>query len=457
MSETCAVCKKGKGPTKCEICGFSDNGFINRSFPIPEDTKNWLETVVKPYRAQWEARKQNNDLLAQLEAAKQREAELQAQLEAAKKSAPLPASMPPAQLRQRQPIQQTQPAPSITSAHRREWNSYSILGLLGIIAMIVIIIVFFVFIFSSPNDKKHFSNGNINYNRKDYDKAIEDYTAAINIKPDNAVYLNSRGYTYYSKKDYDKAIADFEAALRLDPNYNQAKQYIANIKQIQDKLKWNEQNANVNQQSSNFAQEREDKSQRARGVVKLVAKQPAKEVATAQPKPTVAKSSSSTIKSIEEQDFAKETMKQSATTYKISVAVFPSDDIGASLSNSEKDVVTDKVREVALKVLPFDKFVLLTQNAVINRLGGAENYIKECKENSNILDLGKKAMVEYVAQARVAKSGNKMRLTVELYNVSTESLVGVFNGESDNIHDLINLIDKNVPNAVFKKIPGAQK
>jgi len=52
MSETCAVCKKGIGLTKCEICGFSDDGSINRSFPVPEDLNNWLETVVKPYRIQ---------------------------------------------------------------------------------------------------------------------------------------------------------------------------------------------------------------------------------------------------------------------------------------------------------------------------------------------------------------------------------------------------------------------
>jgi len=85
MSETCAVCKKGKGPEKCEVCGFSDNGFINRQFPIPEDAKNWIETVVKPYRLQWE----NTDLRTQLEAAKKREAELLAQLEAAKSNAVL--------------------------------------------------------------------------------------------------------------------------------------------------------------------------------------------------------------------------------------------------------------------------------------------------------------------------------------------------------------------------------
>jgi len=61
MSEKCAVCHKGKGPEKCEVCGFSDNGFINRQFPIPEDLENWLGSVVKPYRIQWEAKKREEE------------------------------------------------------------------------------------------------------------------------------------------------------------------------------------------------------------------------------------------------------------------------------------------------------------------------------------------------------------------------------------------------------------
>jgi len=69
MSETlCASCGKGKGPTKCEICGFSDNGFINRQFLTPEDIQDWINTVVKPYRKRWKA-----ESLAQLEASKKRE------------------------------------------------------------------------------------------------------------------------------------------------------------------------------------------------------------------------------------------------------------------------------------------------------------------------------------------------------------------------------------------------
>ncbi|MCL2260356.1 MAG: PEGA domain-containing protein [Fibromonadales bacterium] len=144
-----------------------------------------------------------------------------------------------------------------------------------------------------------------------------------------------------------------------------------------------------------------------------------------------------------------------AFAQKTSVAVLPSDGAGASLSAAEENALTDKVREMALKVLPSEKFVLLTQNAVMARLGGAENYVQECKESSCIVDLGKKAQVDYVAQASVGKLGNKMRLKVELYNVSTEGLVGIFNGDADNIYGLSELIDKNVPDVVFRKIPGA--
>jgi len=57
MEIICAVCKKGKGPLKCEICGFADSGVIVKEFISIEDTSFWLENVVKPYRSQWELKK----------------------------------------------------------------------------------------------------------------------------------------------------------------------------------------------------------------------------------------------------------------------------------------------------------------------------------------------------------------------------------------------------------------
>jgi len=136
-----------------------------------------------------------------------------------------------------------------------------------------------------------------------------------------------------------------------------------------------------------------------------------------------------------------------------SVAVLPSD--GTALNNDELEALTDKMREAALKVLPTNAFVLLKQDVVVKRLGGAEKYIKECSESSCIVDLGKKAQVDYVSQANVGKLGNKIRLKVELYSVRTEGLIGMLNGDAENIDGLLAIVEKRVPAEVFGKIPSA--
>jgi hypothetical protein len=63
MNNICPVCQNSveKGATECGNCGFTDKLGINREWPIIEDAQNWLETVVKPYRIQWEARKWETD------------------------------------------------------------------------------------------------------------------------------------------------------------------------------------------------------------------------------------------------------------------------------------------------------------------------------------------------------------------------------------------------------------
>ncbi|MCL2721688.1 MAG: hypothetical protein FWD47_10165 [Treponema sp.] len=81
MSKICAVCKEGRGPTKCEICGFTDNGAINREFINDEDANYWLETVVKSCRIQWEAKKREVELLAQVEEFRKKIIDLSEKLE----------------------------------------------------------------------------------------------------------------------------------------------------------------------------------------------------------------------------------------------------------------------------------------------------------------------------------------------------------------------------------------
>ena len=56
------------------------------------------------------------------------------------------------------------------------------------------------------------------YVRKgDNDKAIADFTEAIQLDPKNAKAYIDRGSAYINKGDNDKAIADCNEAIRLDP------------------------------------------------------------------------------------------------------------------------------------------------------------------------------------------------------------------------------------------------
>ena len=68
--------------------------------------------------------------------------------------------------------------------------------------------------------------GNAAFKGKDYPKAIELYTAALELDPDNkdinSKILQNRAQAYITIKDYDNAINDCSEALRLDPGYVKA-------------------------------------------------------------------------------------------------------------------------------------------------------------------------------------------------------------------------------------------
>jgi TolB-like protein len=133
------------------------------------------------------------------------------------------------------------------------------------------------------------------------------------------------------------------------------------------------------------------------------------------------------------------------------VAVLPSDGV---LSQDELEFLTDKAQEIAVRVLPKDNFEVFPQEVVIKRLGGADSYMKECKESSCIVDLGRKASVDYVAQCRFGKLGSDLRITFELYNVRTSGLIDKFSETEKSTAGLLAIMEKKIPDG-FMKIPGA--
>ena len=52
-----------------------------------------------------------------------------------------------------------------------------------------------------------------------YDRAIEDYDAAIKIKPDYALAFDSRALAYWLLGDQDKARQDLDRARQIDPSF----------------------------------------------------------------------------------------------------------------------------------------------------------------------------------------------------------------------------------------------
>jgi len=61
--------------------------------------------------------------------------------------------------------------------------------------------------------------GDASLKKRNLDKAIEAYSKAIELDPDNAGILNGRGFSYESKGQDDLALADYNAALQKRPNF----------------------------------------------------------------------------------------------------------------------------------------------------------------------------------------------------------------------------------------------
>jgi Flp pilus assembly protein TadD len=67
----------------------------------------------------------------------------------------------------------------------------------------------------------------------DYDKALADYSELIKLKPNEVRYYNYRAYIYELKNDSKNALADTERVLKMDPNNQEAK---ARKQRIEQKL-----------------------------------------------------------------------------------------------------------------------------------------------------------------------------------------------------------------------------
>jgi tetratricopeptide (TPR) repeat protein len=88
-----------------------------------------------------------------------------------------------------------------------------------------------------PNDRAAYNNRGVVYdNLKRYDEAIADFTRALEIGPTDKIAYINRGISYYNKTEYQKAIADYDKAIEIDSTLALAYDNRANAHQMMGRL-----------------------------------------------------------------------------------------------------------------------------------------------------------------------------------------------------------------------------
>jgi len=133
------------------------------------------------------------------------------------------------------------------------------------------------------------------------------------------------------------------------------------------------------------------------------------------------------------------------------VAIIQTLDNNDSISFNDLTYLTDKLRETAVKVLPRERFGVMTTESIVAFLGSQERAIKICRESSCLAELGRMVSADYVAQGHIGRFSNNLTIKVELYSVKTGNLMDSFTGHSKDIYGFLALIDEKAP-LMFKNM-----
>ncbi|MDR2583355.1 MAG: hypothetical protein LBC75_07740 [Fibromonadaceae bacterium] len=136
------------------------------------------------------------------------------------------------------------------------------------------------------------------------------------------------------------------------------------------------------------------------------------------------------------------------------LAILNTEDNGEpSLEFTDLTYLTDRLREIAVKMLPDDKYSVMSVQSIIDKMGSKENARKMCKEAQCMAEIGRKISAAYVGQARLGRFGGNLTISMELYNAGSGVLIGSFTGESKNVSGLLSVLNKEAPQ-MFGKMSG---
>jgi hypothetical protein len=138
------------------------------------------------------------------------------------------------------------------------------------------------------------------------------------------------------------------------------------------------------------------------------------------------------------------------------IAIINTEDDGEpSIGILEQANLTAKLREVANGILPKERYGVMTQQSIVDRLGSQERAVKECRESTCLADLGRKVNADFIAQARIGRFGGNLTIRTELYNVASGNLIASFTGDSKDVLGLLSVLDAKAPDLFKTMLPKA--
>jgi hypothetical protein len=127
------------------------------------------------------------------------------------------------------------------------------------------------------------------------------------------------------------------------------------------------------------------------------------------------------------------------------IAVMHTVDDLDSVGFTDLGYLTDKLRDIAGQILPQERYGIMTQQSIVDRLGSQERAEKECREATCLADLGRKISADYISQGHIGRFSGKLTIKVELYRVRNSTLIGSFTGDSKDLEGLLAILEAKAP------------
>jgi len=138
------------------------------------------------------------------------------------------------------------------------------------------------------------------------------------------------------------------------------------------------------------------------------------------------------------------------------VAILNTEDDGEPhLEFTDLNYLNARLREIAVKMLPKEKYFVMTAQSIIDMMGSIDNARKVCKEAQCIAEIGRKISADYIGQARLGRFGGNLTISMELYHSARGNLIGSFTGNAKDVFGLLTIINENAP-LMFGEMPEAK-